>query len=476
MAFVGGRMQGGVPVVVPGQQQVTGELLDWNLVELAGFRRRVDGGEPAFAGEHKIVVAQKRRRNLLEVPGNGGRVENRVAGARRFPQGRLSQKRGRHLVQVAVEGANVQDGFAAEILLGEIFGREVLRRNPIERSVFDGLVQERVADIGPPENDLGRQEPRRKLVQVTMGGGEMKDANPGVAANRQGFLRQAGGGDLIQVATDGRVVERRVARVVLECQVFAREGGGRQVAQPAALSGDVKRGVPRGIAGRQPFGGKGRGGQTGKGAVPNGGIQIDVFHLAHPRGNATRPARQPNLWRSFTQGPEGRGPGAPHGFGLPRRGTKTESGVMNETDPKVAAPTVSAKAAAQPKDAILLVDDEAALLEVFSAALSPLFDVSTASNARDADFQLQKKNFKVVVADHLMPGGNGMNFLVRAREEFPHMQRILVTGYMKPEMLLRSVNEAALFRYLLKPVAMTELIKVVQDAARAYNASVAAKN
>ena len=149
---------------------------------------------------------------------------------------------------------------------------------------------------------------------------------------------------------------------------------------------------------------------------------------------------------------------------------------MNETDPKVAAPTVSAKAAAQPKDAILLVDDEAALLEVFSAALSPLFDVSTASNARDADFQLQKKNFKVVVADHLMPGGNGMNFLVRAREEFPHMQRILVTGYMKPEMLLRSVNEAALFRYLLKPVVMTELIKVVQDAARAYNASVAAKN
>ena len=42
----------------------------------------------------------------------------------------------------------------------------------------------------------------------------------------------------------------------------------------------------------------------------------------------------------------------------------------------------------------------------------------------------------------------------RAREEFPHMQRILVTGYMKPEMLLRSVNEAALFRYLLKPVSM----------------------
>ncbi|HVS54258.1 MAG TPA: response regulator [Opitutaceae bacterium] len=126
------------------------------------------------------------------------------------------------------------------------------------------------------------------------------------------------------------------------------------------------------------------------------------------------------------------------------------------------------------RDAVLVVDDEKPLLEVFAKALGTEFDVTTASNAREADFILQKKTFKVVVTDHLMPGGNGMNFLVRAREEFPHMQRILVTGYMKPEMLLRSVNEAALFRYLLKPVSMEELMKVVREAAKAHDASLAA--
>ena len=129
---------------------------------------------------------------------------------------------------------------------------------------------------------------------------------------------------------------------------------------------------------------------------------------------------------------------------------------------------------AKPKDAVLIVDDEKPLLDVYLSALTPFFDVTTATNAREADFTLQKKKFKVVIADHLMPGGNGMNFLVRAREEFPHMQRVLVTGYMKPEMLLRSVNEAALFRYLLKPVSMVELVKVVQDAAKAHDASLAA--
>lgn len=131
-------------------------------------------------------------------------------------------------------------------------------------------------------------------------------------------------------------------------------------------------------------------------------------------------------------------------------------------------PVDSSPAAA--KEAILIVDDEPPILEAFASALSPYFEVSTASSAREADFTLRKKPFKVVISDHLMPGGNGMSFLVRAREEYPQMQRILVTGYMKPEMLIRSVNEAALFRYLLKPVTLSELIKVVQDAARAAGA------
>ncbi|HUL54914.1 MAG TPA: response regulator [Opitutaceae bacterium] len=121
------------------------------------------------------------------------------------------------------------------------------------------------------------------------------------------------------------------------------------------------------------------------------------------------------------------------------------------------------------KDAVLLIDDERPLLEVYAAALGPQFDVSTATSVKEAEVLLRAKRFKVVVSDHLMPGGNGMGFLVRAREEYPEMQRVLVTAYMKPEMLLRSVNEAALFRYLLKPVSLAELISVVQEAAKLHD-------
>ena len=124
-------------------------------------------------------------------------------------------------------------------------------------------------------------------------------------------------------------------------------------------------------------------------------------------------------------------------------------------------------------NAVLVIDDEIPLLDVFTSALSADFEVATATSVREAEAVLKTKAFKVVLADHLMPGGNGMNFLVRCREEYPHMQRILVTGYMKPELLMRSVNEAALFRYLLKPVSLPELVRVTQDAAKAHDVSLA---
>jgi len=132
-------------------------------------------------------------------------------------------------------------------------------------------------------------------------------------------------------------------------------------------------------------------------------------------------------------------------------------------------PMTSASSSATPptfREAVLIVEDEAPLCEIYSSALAPYFDVVTALTVKEAELALHKRPFRVVVADHLMPGGNGLGFLVHVREEYPEIARVLVTGFMKPEMLLRAVNEAAVFRYLLKPVELREFISVVRDAAK----------
>jgi len=125
------------------------------------------------------------------------------------------------------------------------------------------------------------------------------------------------------------------------------------------------------------------------------------------------------------------------------------------------------------KAAILLVEDEVPLLEVYVAALGTEFEVVPVTSVKEADALLEQREFKVVLADHLMPGETGLSFLIRARQRFPHMQRVLITGYLKPEVLLTSVTEGGVYRCLLKPVSMVELVTVIREAAQAHDASVA---
>lgn len=123
---------------------------------------------------------------------------------------------------------------------------------------------------------------------------------------------------------------------------------------------------------------------------------------------------------------------------------------------------------------VLLVDDENALLEIYTAVLHPHFSVETAANAAEADRWLRTKRFKVIVADHMMPGETGLELLVRARVAHPHMQRVMVTGYMTPEMLECATEASLLFAFLIKPISILELLNVVQSAAQVHDTSYSA--
>ena len=114
---------------------------------------------------------------------------------------------------------------------------------------------------------------------------------------------------------------------------------------------------------------------------------------------------------------------------------------------------------------ILLVDDEQPLIELYAEALDQLFACDLATSAKEAETLLHKKKYSVIVSDFSMPGGDGLSLLARVRRDYPETGRILITHYLSPELMPR-LNEAAPFRYLLKPVSVPELRKAVQDAAR----------
>lgn len=117
-----------------------------------------------------------------------------------------------------------------------------------------------------------------------------------------------------------------------------------------------------------------------------------------------------------------------------------------------------------PLPPVLLIDDEPKLLDAMREALAETFAIETAASAAEAEMLMAAQPFGVVVCDHVMAGETGLDFLVRMRERHPRTKRILLTGYMNPELLSRSIAVAELSACLLKPVKTAELAAAVRLA------------
>ncbi|MFI7600085.1 HD domain-containing phosphohydrolase [Actinoplanes sp. NPDC049681] len=123
---------------------------------------------------------------------------------------------------------------------------------------------------------------------------------------------------------------------------------------------------------------------------------------------------------------------------------------------------------------ILLVDDEANLLDGLRRHLRREFDVETAVGAAKGLFALrQTEPFEVIVSDFLMPGINGAEFLKAARKAAPESTRMLLTGHTDLEDAAKTVNEGQVFRMLLKPVDPETMSAALRDCVAQHRLVVA---
>jgi two-component system response regulator HupR/HoxA len=114
--------------------------------------------------------------------------------------------------------------------------------------------------------------------------------------------------------------------------------------------------------------------------------------------------------------------------------------------------------------AVLIVDDEKALLDVLGLELQGTCKIYTASSAAEADLRLAARRYDVIICDHMLPGEQGLDFLSRALEVMPSTKRILMTGYTNPEFISRSMVIAGLSACLVKPVLPSEIARAVKAA------------
>jgi DNA-binding NtrC family response regulator len=115
---------------------------------------------------------------------------------------------------------------------------------------------------------------------------------------------------------------------------------------------------------------------------------------------------------------------------------------------------------------VVAVDDDVLVTRAlgYLFAGEPDFAVHLFNDAAAALEYLDANPVHVVVADYLMPGMDGLQFLTRVRERHPESSRIVLTGYADKDAAIRAINEVGLYHFLEKPWRNEELLLVLRHA------------
>lgn len=120
---------------------------------------------------------------------------------------------------------------------------------------------------------------------------------------------------------------------------------------------------------------------------------------------------------------------------------------------------------ASPPPTILAVDDEPRVLATLKLLLEREgFNVVTAGSPARGLELIQDRDFAVILADQLMPGMTGLEFVVECQRIQPHASRILITAAASLSVLVDAINRGEIYRFLAKPWLREELIATVRNA------------
>jgi len=123
------------------------------------------------------------------------------------------------------------------------------------------------------------------------------------------------------------------------------------------------------------------------------------------------------------------------------------------------------------KRTILFVDDEVRLLRSIERGLiEQPYHLLFAETGEQALRTLAEREVHVLVTDMRMPEMTGLELLKVVKEKYPHIVRIVLSGYTQVSMLLAAINQGEIFRFITKPWRMEEdFIPAIREAVEQYN-------
>lgn len=132
---------------------------------------------------------------------------------------------------------------------------------------------------------------------------------------------------------------------------------------------------------------------------------------------------------------------------------------------------------ALPREMILCVDDEEGILSALRQQLGARFghecEIVTATSAADAlelmdELEQDDEALAVVIADQIMPGIKGVEFLSMVDQRSPLTTKVLLTGQAGLDAVVKAINTAHLNYYMAKPWDEPNLHLTVENLLRQY--------
>lgn len=103
------------------------------------------------------------------------------------------------------------------------------------------------------------------------------------------------------------------------------------------------------------------------------------------------------------------------------------------------------------KHTILVVDDKEFFIEYIQRILSDEnYNVISASSGQEGLDLLEKQKVSMVISEYKIPLMNGLEFLEKVRIIYPDILTIMVTDHADIELVIKAVNEAGVYKFLLK--------------------------
>lgn len=118
---------------------------------------------------------------------------------------------------------------------------------------------------------------------------------------------------------------------------------------------------------------------------------------------------------------------------------------------------------------ILVVDDEQDNLDAFRFNFKRAFNIQSASSGPEALELLRKQEFAVIVTDQRMPKMTGLELLAQAQEFRPDAVGIILTAFTDVDVLIDSINQGTIYRYITKPWDAKEVRGTLLQAMERYH-------